>query len=158
MLKKLIISAISLVFFASAAFAGGTNLGFRISTGNLAASGTENTNLAGTDVTQRERDANFEIGSIFIERQIDAGDKFSLTLGLDYVPLTADIATLGGNTGFNAKVKAGNILIRQRGMKIKPGKNVGFGKDFTLYALIDGVVKFNYSDARHKKINIFNEN
>ena len=57
-----------------------------------------------------------------------------------------------------AKVKAGNILIRQRGMKIKPGKNVGFGKDFTLYALIDGVAKFNYSDARHKKINIFNEN
>jgi large subunit ribosomal protein L27 len=52
------------------------------------------------------------------------------------------------------KVKAGNILVRQRGMKIKPGKNVGFGKDFTLYALINGVVKFNYDDSRHKKINI----
>jgi large subunit ribosomal protein L27 len=52
------------------------------------------------------------------------------------------------------KVKAGNILVRQRGMKIKPGKNVGFGKDFTLYALINGIVKFNYSDSRHKKINI----
>jgi large subunit ribosomal protein L27 len=52
------------------------------------------------------------------------------------------------------KVKAGNILVRQRGMKIKPGKNVGFGKDFTLYALTNGIVKFNYSDSRHKKINI----
>jgi large subunit ribosomal protein L27 len=52
------------------------------------------------------------------------------------------------------KVKAGNILVRQRGMKIKPGKNVGFGKDFTLYALINGIVKFNYNDSRHKKINI----
>jgi large subunit ribosomal protein L27 len=52
------------------------------------------------------------------------------------------------------KVKAGNILVRQRGMKIKPGKNVGFGKDFTLYALINGTVKFNYNDSRHKKINI----
>jgi large subunit ribosomal protein L27 len=52
------------------------------------------------------------------------------------------------------KVKAGNILVRQRGMKIKPGKNVGFGKDFTLYALTDGIVKFNNSDSKHKKINI----
>jgi large subunit ribosomal protein L27 len=52
------------------------------------------------------------------------------------------------------KVKAGNILVRQRGMKIKPGKNVGFGKDFTLYALTNGIVKFNYNDSRHKKINI----
>jgi large subunit ribosomal protein L27 len=52
------------------------------------------------------------------------------------------------------KVKAGNILVRQRGMKIKPGKNVGFGKDFTLYALINGIVKFNFNDSRHKKINV----
>lgn len=41
------------------------------------------------------------------------------------------------------KVRAGNILIRQRGMKVKPGLNVGCGKDFTLFALVDGVVKFN---------------
>lgn len=41
------------------------------------------------------------------------------------------------------KVRAGNILIRQRGMKVKPGLNVGCGKDFTLFALVDGVVRFN---------------
>jgi len=39
-------------------------------------------------------------------------------------------------------VRAGNILVRQRGTKIYPGKNVGMGSDFTLYALVDGVVKF----------------
>ena len=39
-------------------------------------------------------------------------------------------------------VRAGNILIRQRGMKFKPGSNVGCGKDFTLFALTDGVVEF----------------
>lgn len=42
----------------------------------------------------------------------------------------------------NENVLAGNILVRQRGTKFHPGKNVGIGKDDTLYALIDGVVKF----------------
>ena len=41
------------------------------------------------------------------------------------------------------KVRAGNILVRQRGMKLKPGSNVGSGKDFTLFALVDGVVQYN---------------
>jgi large subunit ribosomal protein L27 len=40
------------------------------------------------------------------------------------------------------KVKAGNILVRQRGSTFHPGKNVGMGRDFTLYALKDGVVSF----------------
>jgi large subunit ribosomal protein L27 len=52
------------------------------------------------------------------------------------------------------KVRAGNILIRQRGMKFKPGSNVGCGKDFTLFALTDGIVKFDYKDGKHKRINI----
>ena len=51
-------------------------------------------------------------------------------------------------------VKAGNILIRQRGMKFKPGLNVGCGKDFTLYALDTGIVKFDHKDASHKRVNI----
>nr|QES95311.1 ribosomal protein L27 [Nitzschia sp. (in: diatoms)] len=41
------------------------------------------------------------------------------------------------------KVLIGNILIRQRGMKFKPGLNVGCGKDFTLFALSNGIVKFS---------------
>ena len=52
------------------------------------------------------------------------------------------------------QVRAGNILIRQRGMKFKPGQNVGWGKDFTLFALKDGVVKFDHKDKKHKRINI----
>ena len=52
------------------------------------------------------------------------------------------------------KVRAGNILIRQRGMKFKPGTNVGCGKDFTLFALTDGVVKFDYKDKKQQRINI----
>jgi large subunit ribosomal protein L27 len=39
-------------------------------------------------------------------------------------------------------VKAGSILIRQRGTKVHPGANVGCGRDFTLFALVDGSVKF----------------
>jgi len=51
-------------------------------------------------------------------------------------------------------VRAGNILVRQRGMKFKPGQNVKSGKDFTLFALKDGIVKFDYKDKQHKRINI----
>lgn len=51
-------------------------------------------------------------------------------------------------------VKAGNILIRQRGMKFKPGLNVGYGKDFTLFALTDGIVKFNYKTNCYTRINV----
>ena len=51
-------------------------------------------------------------------------------------------------------VRAGNILVRQRGMKFKPGVNVGYGKDFTLFALADGTVKFDYKDKKQKRINI----
>ena len=39
-------------------------------------------------------------------------------------------------------VKAGSIIVRQRGTKFHPGKNVGLGRDFTLFALVDGTVKF----------------
>ena len=51
-------------------------------------------------------------------------------------------------------MKAGNIIIRQRGMKVKPGLNVGCGKDFTLFALTDGVVKFDHKDTSRKRVNI----
>ncbi len=48
-------------------------------------------------------------------------------------------------------VVAGNILVRQRGTKLHPGKNVGVGRDWTLFALKDGVVKF---DKVHRKVNV----
>lgn len=46
-------------------------------------------------------------------------------------------------------VKAGNIILRQRGTKIHPGENVGLGRDYTIFALIDGYVKFDVK--RNKK-------
>ena len=49
---------------------------------------------------------------------------------------------LGVKKSDGQAVKAGNIIIRQRGTAVHPGKNVGIGTDDTLYALIDGVVKF----------------
>jgi len=52
------------------------------------------------------------------------------------------------------KVQAGNILVRQRGMKFKPGVNVGCGKDFTLFALTDGTINFDYKEGKQKRINI----
>jgi len=52
------------------------------------------------------------------------------------------------------KARAGNILIRQRGMKFKPGLNVGCGKDFTLFALTEGTIKFDYQEGKQKRINI----
>ena len=45
-------------------------------------------------------------------------------------------------------VRAGNILMRQCGTKIHPGKNVGLGRDYTLFALIDGVVRYGKSRGR----------
>ena len=51
-------------------------------------------------------------------------------------------------------IKAGNILVRQRGMKFKPGINVGCGKDFTLFALKEGTVTFDYQEGKKKRINI----
>lgn len=52
------------------------------------------------------------------------------------------------------KVRAGNILIRQRGMNFKPGANVGCGKDFTLFALVDGTIKFDYQEGKQKRVNV----
>ncbi len=51
-------------------------------------------------------------------------------------------------------VRAGNIVIRQRGTKVHPGKNMGMGKDHTLYALVDGVVAFERKDKKRKQVSI----
>jgi large subunit ribosomal protein L27 len=51
-------------------------------------------------------------------------------------------------------VLAGNILVRQRGTKIHPGTNVGVGKDHTLFALSDGVVKFEHINRLKKRVSI----
>jgi large subunit ribosomal protein L27 len=52
------------------------------------------------------------------------------------------------------KVIPGNIIIRQRGTKVHPGTGVGMGKDHTIYAMIEGVVKFEYKNKRQKKVSV----
>jgi large subunit ribosomal protein L27 len=52
-------------------------------------------------------------------------------------------------------VKAGNILMRQRGTQFKAGNNVGIGRDHTLFALVDGVVKFEYATKARQKISVY---
>ncbi|MGC9503723.1 50S ribosomal protein L27 [Baaleninema sp.] len=52
-------------------------------------------------------------------------------------------------------VKAGNILVRQRGTKIHPGANVGIGRDDTLFALVDGIVTFEHKTRSRKKVSVY---
>ncbi len=52
------------------------------------------------------------------------------------------------------KVNAGTILVRQRGTRIHPGNNVGVGRDYTLFALIDGVVKFEPASKDRRKVSV----
>ena len=52
-------------------------------------------------------------------------------------------------------VNAGTIIVRQRGTRIHPGNNVGVGRDYTLYALIDGVVKFEPMSNNRRKVSIY---
>ncbi len=53
------------------------------------------------------------------------------------------------------RVNAGTILVRQRGTRIHPGNNVGVGKDYTLFALIDGVVKFEPTSNNRRKVSVY---
>ncbi len=52
-------------------------------------------------------------------------------------------------------VNAGTILVRQRGTRIHPGNNVGVGKDFTLFALINGIVKFEPTRKNRRKVSVY---
>ena len=58
--------------------------------------------------------------------------------GRDSNPKYLGVKVYGGQT-----ISAGGIIIRQRGTRFHPGKNVGCGRDFTLFALVDGIVEFN---------------
>jgi large subunit ribosomal protein L27 len=52
-------------------------------------------------------------------------------------------------------VRAGNIIVRQLGTKFHPGQNVGMGRDYTLFALSDGLVTFEYKDKMRQKISVY---
>lgn len=70
--------------------------------------------------------------------------------GRDSNPKMRGVKKFGGEI-----VKAGNILVRQVGTQFHPGKNVGLGRDFTLFALIDGEVKFEHKDRARQKVSVY---
>ena len=70
--------------------------------------------------------------------------------GRDSNPKYLGVKRAGGQ-----KVLAGNILVRQRGSKFKPGNNVGIGKDDTLFALVDGTVKFERVGRDGKQVSVY---
>ena len=53
------------------------------------------------------------------------------------------------------QVKGGSIIVRQRGTRIRPGRNVGLGRDFTLYSLIEGRVKFEWDTKNRKRASVY---
>ena len=62
---------------------------------------------------------------------------------------------LGVKRGEGYPVKAGNILIRQHGTKIHPGHNVGMGRDYTIFATVDGKVKFERLGKDKTKVSVY---
>jgi large subunit ribosomal protein L27 len=62
---------------------------------------------------------------------------------------------LGIKRGDGQLVLAGTILVRQRGTKVRPGENVGMGRDHTLFALVDGQVRFGNATKDRKKVGVF---
>ena len=69
--------------------------------------------------------------------------------GRDSVGRRLGTKRFGGQT-----VTAGSILVRQRGTKIFPGENVGIGRDHTLFAKIDGIVKFEHKGKDRKQVSV----
>lgn len=70
--------------------------------------------------------------------------------GRDSVGKRLGIKKFGGQS-----VKAGNIIVRQRGTSVHPGQNVGLGKDYTLFALIDGSVKFERFKRNKTRVSVY---
>jgi large subunit ribosomal protein L27 len=70
--------------------------------------------------------------------------------GRDSNPQYRGVKKFGGE-----QVIAGNIIIRQVGTKFHPGNNVGLGKDYTIFALTDGFVKFERLDRQRQKVSVY---
>lgn len=62
---------------------------------------------------------------------------------------------LGAKRFAGQVVRAGTILVRQRGTRIHPGNNVGIGKDHTLYSLIDGTVQYEPTSKNRRKVSVY---
>ncbi|BEQ15511.1 50S ribosomal protein L27 [Desulfoferula mesophila] len=62
---------------------------------------------------------------------------------------------LGVKSSEGSAVRAGNIIVRQRGTQVHPGKGVGMGRDYTIFAVIDGTVKFERLGRDRKQVSVY---
>ena len=113
-MKKILAITASFIFVASSAFAG-TNIGLSITNTTLAASGTQTVNSAGSQgggaaAAIAEREGSATLASIFVEKEFEIKDRLNISLGLDFIPMSGEIAKLGGADGTDAKVEAGKLL------------------------------------------------
>ena len=74
----------------------------------------------------------------------------SSRLGRDSKPKKLGVKRYAGQ-----RVHAGTILVRQRGTRIHPGVNVGVGRDYTLFALIDGIVKYEPTSNDRRRVSVY---
>jgi len=74
----------------------------------------------------------------------------STSNGRDSNPKMLGVKRYGGE-----KVTGGCIIIRQRGTRIKPGTNVGLGRDHTIYSMIDGLVKFEWASKGRRRVSVY---
>ena len=100
-----------------------------------------------TNATLKWRTAN-----MFINLQLFAHKKGS---GSSKNGRDSNAQRLGPKRSDGQFVLAGNILVRQRGTKFHPGNNVGIGKDDTLFALIDGTVRFERKGRKDKQVSVY---
>tara|TARA_B110001452_G_C15140432_1_gene397094 strand:+ start:116 stop:802 length:687 start_codon:yes stop_codon:yes gene_type:complete len=113
-MRKIIISAVIFTMATFSAIADKTNIGLKVTLANMDAGGTHSTDLGtnnnGGPLVTESREADFEMGSIFLERQFEDVGSMDIAVGIDLVPFTAVIDKIGGGTGFDASVEIGNLM------------------------------------------------
>lgn len=114
MIKKVLISAFISSFVSISAIAG-TNIGIKGSYGDMSATGSHTTNSttagslgSGGAAVSASGDANFPVGSIFVEKEFELS-QFNIAVGLDYIPYDSQIDKLDGGDGFDATLHIGNV-------------------------------------------------
>ena len=121
---KKIISAIIASFFIGNFALAETAMGIKISAANMDASGSHTTNSAssggGGAAVNASGNADFEMASVFVEKSTEFNG-MNIALGLDIIPFSAEVDSLGGGDGFDAKVEVSNVLTAY----IQPTLNAG---------------------------------
>lgn len=121
-MKRTLTTLVCLAGLQGFALADTTNVGIKLSYGNLDASGSETTNLGTTDLVSKSGDADFPFASAFIERDFALAN-FNIALGLDYVPFKAEIESVptGTGTGFTADLEDHYTVYIQPSKKLDNG-------------------------------------